>query len=523
MGHRLKQIIVFGFIIFGTWLIIGISIHAQSPADIFENIRVVQENGRQVAKVRLRDVLQIALQRSLLLQSSKVGEKVAQQALIASRDYLTPTVTNSVEYGKNVSLGFSSVGNNFATWSSSNSMTLSSTYSQKSSLGVAYGVTYAEVRSQSKTLIIPEEGDPPESGDYSDWRDTNSLSAFVTIPISQDWGEELYEIPINMAKLGVKSSSLETRQNQLNILKQVASIYWDLVGILEGIRVQKEAVQLSEQLLKENEARLEAGIISPTDVRVTKTQLAREKQILLSSELDALRVEDLVRAALNLGILEMGFHPIDVPTLKDGSFQFEKLQKKVYQNDTNIVLLEIGLEQKQQELLELKNKEKTDLDLEFRYSLNGYSSSAFGGVSDFSQTELNGMSTKLTWTVPLFDHATADNIRKIQLEKQQVQLQIENIKSDLSINLQSTIRSLRLAKKQVETAQTVMQLAKEQLQNEIYRFQLGKSTSFQVSQFQQEAALSRQEEILARVRYEKTYLDMLILTNDIFEYYELIQ
>jgi hypothetical protein len=42
-----------------------------------------------------------------------------------------------------------------------------------------------------------------------------------------------------------------------------------------------------------------------------------------------------------------------------------------------------------------------------------------------------------------------------------------------------------------------------------------------VAEFQQDAALARREEIVARVNYEKAYLEMLVLTSAIHEYYGL--
>ena len=86
------------------------------------------------------------------------------------------------------------------------------------------------------------------------------------------------------------------------------SYYWDLVGNLETIEAKKKAVDLSEKLLRDNQARLEAGLLNSTEVRVTETQLMRNRQNLLSSRLDALRIEDQVRAALNLSSLPVGLY-----------------------------------------------------------------------------------------------------------------------------------------------------------------------------------------------------------------------
>ena len=97
----------------------------------------------------------------------------------------------------------------------------------------------------------------------------------------------------------------------------VASTYWDMVAVLENIEVQKSSVELSEQLLQDNQARLQVGTLNRTDVLVAETQLSRDRQALFSARLDALRIEDQLRAVLNLSGLELGFYPTNRPELKE--------------------------------------------------------------------------------------------------------------------------------------------------------------------------------------------------------------
>ncbi len=73
----------------------------------------------------------------------------------------------------------------------------------------------------------------------------------------------------------------------------------------------------------------------------------------------------------------------------------------------------------------------------------------------------------------------------------------------------------------MNTAQAVSLLSEKQLNNEIKRLKLGKSTSYQVSQFQQDLARSRQQEILKRVNFEKNFLELLVLSGELYKYYDL--
>ena len=228
------------------------------------------------------------------------------------------------------------------------------------------------------------------------------------------------------------------------------------VGNLETIEVKKKAVDLSEKLLRDNQARLEAGLLNSIEVRVTETQLMRNRQNLLSSRLDALRIEDQVRAALNLKSLPVGLYPADRPATQSAIPEdIPALLEKIYARDSQIGLTQSSLAQNRYQLEQQQNKQKTDLDLDLSYILYGYSKSSFGGTADFGKSKLHGISATLTWKVPLGDQATVENIQQKRLEQQQLNLQIEDRRSQLNVSLQSLLHSLSLIESEKQTAITV--------------------------------------------------------------------
>jgi len=513
-------------------LILGGTVQAQDQTSLSEetaqllklvNLKTV--DGREMAEVSLKLVLQLALERSLLLQASKLGNAAAQLSVIAAQERNKPSVTTSFGYAKILSLtASSSCSPSQLCGSSTNSMTFSSAYTQKTDSGLTYGLTYSEQTKKSTSLSLLEMGGEVTTGTTGDSLSSLSLTSSVSIPFFQDSGTEYNNIPVRLAEINVTRGQLNSQQAELSLLKQVASIYWDLVGILETVEVKKKAVNLSEKLLRDNQARLETGLLSSTEVRVTETQLMRNRQSLLSSRLDALRIEDQVRAALNLKNLPVGLYPVDRPATNAAVTEnVSALLEKIYANDTQIGLKQASLEQNRYQLEQELNKQKTNLDLNLYYVLNGYSKNSFGGIADFSKSDLHGMNVTLTWKVPLGDQATIENIQRKRLEQQQITLQIKDRKSQLDVSVQSLLRSLSLIEKEKMTAAAVSKLSKDQLRNEIKRFKLGKSTSYRISQNQQDVVESEQQEILIRIRQEKIRVELLALTGEFNEKYELNQ
>ncbi len=483
--------------------------------------KVLEEKGGLVVEVTLQETLRLVLERNISLESLRVGEAIALSDLEAARNQDHPTLTNSADYSRGLSPVLSTFDGSGLTLAGSDAFSLSSVYSQTLGNGIEYSLTLSESRSRYDSSTIAALGGNPENQPAGEWLETTSLKGAVTIPIFQDFGQALHGIPVRRSEVGVGESRMDIRGQELGLLEIAASTYWDLVAAIENVKVQQDAVKLSGQLLKDNQQRLLTGVLSPFDVQVTETQLAREREGLLTARSEVARIEDLARAILNLEVAGLSIRPLEVPRLRDEAFPYREMLEKMYRSSPALRQLQMSLERNDLDLLEARNGDEPDLDLELYYQMIGYGDSPLEGAGGFSQTDVGGYGATLTWTVPLFDVETRENIRKRTLERKRVELDIASLKSDLNVRLQGVLRQLRLNREQVETARIASRLAEEQLKNEIVRIQVGESTSFQVAQFQQDASSARVREILARLRYERSYLSLLVLTGDIYENFDL--
>ena len=519
MKH-LKRTVKFFLILSMTFpsLLLAESLSQEEIQALMNRVELRQMDGRDMAQVPLKLILEIALERTLGLKALSFGVEAARTSVIGARERNHPLLQTSFGYSKSASLSSSSGGNG---GSSTNSNTLTSTYSQKLNNGMTYDFTYTERTYQSISLTA-KDWSSVESSTSGDPYSQSSLSANLKIPFFQDSGSEINSIPVKLAEVGVDRAVLNSKNSKLGLLQGIATIYWDLVSIYQSIELQKNSVAISEQLLRDNQARQRAGQLSPTEVLSSETQLLRDQQTLYSLKQEALKVEDQVRAALNLPTLPVGLFPSDSPSIHSEDLKdAESLLKKILENDTQIALSKAGLKQKQIEILQFENTLDTNLDLDLSYTLKGYSTNSFGGTSEFGNSNLHGLSATLSWAFPLGDRKTQEGLRQKNLESRQIQIQIEDRKSELEVQLQSILRDFKVLEEDLNTAQAVSLLSEKQLNNEIKRLKLGKSTSYQVSQFQQDLARSRQQEILKRVNFEKNFLELLVLSGELYKYYDL--
>lgn len=496
-----------------------------SEVDAFlKRLNMVTEDGRRVAEVGLKDLLALAILRSLTLTGAKLGEEIAQSQLSVARSQFDPTVTTLGGFNRSVSASFSpsaATETTFVTSTARDAYTFSSSLGKKLASGMRYSLTYNEQRASAKSYIQKDVGSAPSPSFEIAPIEASALTGSLNVPLLQNAGAEYNEIPIRQAEVGVRLSREQSRQSEATLLRSIAQTYWNMVGLTEQIKVQQDAVRLSEQLLQENRLRLQSGVLSPADVKVSEAQLARDRQALLATQSDALATEDLIRAALNLENFDVGLRPIDVPRLRQEEVRYQELLDKAYKSDPALAILANQLENNRYALLSARNQDKTSLALDLSYVLNGYGKDPTSGVAGFPYTQFHGYGATLTWTLPLYDTQAKEAIRQALLQRAQLEAQLDAQKSSVSVQVQSAIRNLRLNRAAVETARVTVALQQEQLQNELERQRLGRSTSYRVAQVQQELATARQLEILARVNYEKTYLESLLLSSSVYEHYGL--
>ena len=504
----------------------GAPIRAQQGPDLEALLKsygfqLKQEDGRQVVEVTLHQVLQLALERNLTLQSVRFGETVAQSALRAASDRFTPTLANSADYNRTLVPSLSVTPSTLVELRGTSGVTLSSQITKPTETGLSYSLKYTERQAHAVSNSIPISGGSDTGLLSGSSVSISALTGSLTVPFGQDAGRDFNALPQRRAEAALTGSQLTIQQNQLTLLQATASTYWDLVATLENLSVQQEAVKLSEQLLRDNRQRLQAGVLSPFDVQVSETQLARDRQSLAAAKAEVLRIEDLARALLNLQTIDFQVRPVDRPKVHKIEEPYTDLLRRLYDYSPDIRQLENQLRLNNLDLQNAQNGDRANLDLQLFYTAQGIGGSAFGGVSGFSKTGLDSYGATLTWTVPLFNVQTPEAIRQATLARQQIQLQLDSRRSDLNVQLQGVLRQIQVAQEQVDAAVLARKLADEQLKNEIERFRVGESTSFQVAQSQQGAASAQVQEILARLNFERNFLQLEVLTGDIYRHYDL--
>lgn len=465
------------------WPAAGRAADAAGQELVLGRLPAESEQGRKLAAVGLKDILALVLERNLALQANRVSQGASRQSLTAAQERLQPVLSSSLGYSHTVVPGLTPAATfagppatAFVSLLAQDTTTFTTAVTQQDLYGTTYSLNYVEARVQSQNLAILNAGDTPKSTRPAGIVDVSSLVAAVTVPLAQNAGRDFNRIPVGQAEVGLRQSIVTTQQQEQAALNAAALAYWNLVGQRETVAVFEQAVLLNEQLVRDNQQRVRAGTRVPADVLASKTQLALDRRNLVQARLQALNLEDQLRAAVGLDTAEFGFKPTDAPALRPATETPEQQLERVYRNNPLLASLQASLDSKDYDVLAARNAAKPLVNVALNYTLNGYSKDVLGGTANFDQSRTQGETAALNASAPLRDRVGPANIQRRLEERRALELQLRDQRNSLRIQLLNVLRNIDLAREQIATARTAVTLAQLQLDNEVKRLQLGSST-----------------------------------------------
>ena len=521
-------------LIFCLLLTANTSVYGENAAPIVPDtgFHMTHENGRQTALVSLRDILVASLERNVNMAVLDINQQIAQEAYNASRKDNNPRFSTSVTSSRDVSIAntnlsgerFSVIGSYplpYLSFTGRDTTVFSTALDKKDKLGIHYSLAYNKSHIKFLEGTRQYDSDPlAPLDDIDDALYIDSITAAVSIPIMQDWGDinRLYE---HRMGIELERTGFNSRQSKLALIQKTANLYWELVRSRYNLDAQLAAVKLAEQLLSESEIRHELGLIDKVGVKQSENQLVYVNQILLNEQVRKKQIEDQLRTVLNLEQTSYAYQPVEPMAIKNQPLVFDTLADEIFQNNQNLKILDTNLRMNQLALKEMENRHAPDFDLTAKYQLNGYGADTSDASSHLSDTEVSEYQVGLRLNIPLFDKVTAQKIREYKLNESRINLQIKDYKMQLALNLKTVLHNLDLAKEEIDLAKVRAGLLEDIVYKETEKFKVGTTTSYQVAQVQQDLIEANKNEILSRVQYEKTYLELLLLTERVFSVYDL--
>ncbi len=454
---------------------------------------------KQSQALNLEEFLNIVQKNHSVFQSVKISKEAASERRSIGDLVLSPYLTAKA--------GHIDDQKEQAVPASQGTRTLSTDYSlgvaKKFSSGTTLSLGYAQQKLDIRGVKIPDLTSPTGTKDLPIGY-TGSWTLYASQSLWKDgFGQQTrlrHQRESKTETLEKMAAELQARQ----ILIQAEHIYWDLSYQQEDKKIREESLERATKLLAWAKKRLANGIANDSDLLQIQA-LVSSRQLQLTSSEDELKSaqKKLADLAYPQILSEEVLPNFNSEVGGYSQYKNKKNQDNVLRIDS--VLAKLETQMKQTASLEFKENLKPDLLLETSLATNSRKDSWSSAASKTFSTSKPTTYIGLRFSMDLDFDGKSSAKRALGLDAQAADLKSERLKYDAKSMWSEITRRHDELNKRIQTATQLSQIQKEKFKKEQIRLQNGRSTTFQVVTFEQEAAES--DLILLKLEIEKRKLE----------------
>ena len=357
----------------------------------------------------------------------------------------------------------------------------------------------------------------------------SSFQGSYTQPLLRGFKIDSTRQQIQGTRINRDIADIDLRQLLTNTVSSVQDAYWDLVYATGTLEVQRQALELAETLIRDNEARVEIGTMAPIEIVSARSEAAQRRQSLAQAE------QNLATAELALKQLIVGgtddeywaatLNPVDLPTLEVPAIDLEEAIRTALDERTDIARSRRQLDINNVNLSSLSNSRLPAVDLVGTYQLQGQGGTRFnrtglgglvfqeipGGIGDaFNQlydVDFPTWNLQLTVSYPLGQSAADAQYARARIQVQQVQAQLRQLGLQVATEVTNAVLQIQGIARRIEASTAARELATEQLAAEQSKFAAGLQTNFFVVQAQRDLATAQDTELRAILDQQKALVE----------------
>ena len=496
-----------------------------------------------IESLELSQVLEMALDENIDLQNKVVSVEISEAQILAASGAFDVTITAGLNASNSVAkprgsafvfnTGTRSVGANFG---------VSRRLETGGNLSLNIDVNRT-LTDQPISFFAPELG----SATLAQYRIQPTLT--FQHPLLRGMGVRINRANIDRARLARSSAEADILVSAQNMIRDLIGAYWDVLAAQRDLENKRQSVELAQEQLERTDAQVRAGRLAAVEKKAVE-------QSLMQRETDVLLAENaLLAASLNLRTL-MGQEfagrevlgiapstdPIEFVTPEPVDMQAE-IDKAQAANPA-VRQLEIALASKRIDEIESANQRLPQLDFTGTFSTQGRSVDALpdaqtgepgtrgswgeafsnfvtediGSDGLFAEYTVTG-ALDLTWSVQ--NRQAKGNHQRVLAELRQAELNLKSIRQNTATQVITATNNMRSASKQLQLAQVSIELAQQNLDAEQARFEVGRSTNYDVL-FRIDELLNAQTTFLrAGLDYLRARATLQALTGEILPAYGL--
>jgi outer membrane protein len=324
-----------------------------------------------------------------------------------------------------------------------------------------------------------------------------------TQPLLRGFGPTVTDQGILLALITSNANRYLLELQTITVSQQVIVDYWNLVSAREQLVVAQESLQLARDLNERNTIQVQVGTLAPLEIVQSQAAIAAREQGIITAQQAIGDAADTLRLAMNLpqDLWQYEILPTTPPETDSIQIDLDQSIKtaldgrvEIRQEQLNIDRTKLNLEVSRSALL-------PTLNLTANYNLSGLSTSYGTALNQVTAFDFPGWSILLHFVYPLQNRAARAGNAIAELDLGRFNWEIDQERKTVINEVRRAVRGVETAEKVIVAAHASRNFQERNLDAERKRYENGMSTSFQITQIQDQLTQAKQIEVNAVVGY----------------------
>ncbi len=341
----------------------------------------------------------------------------------------------------------------------------------------------------------------------------------VTAPLMRGAGREVNLVSLRKAELDLDWSKYELYGYVLDLISETEKKYWDYYMKLEQLKIVQESLELAEQQREETKKRVDVGKIAESELAAADAEVALCQEDLIDAESNVVTSAVSFLRSINPDSDDFwNKRPSlkSVPKLRELDKYDYNLQDCI--NDAltlrpELRQAELELRKNKLDVVASKNGMLPKLDFFLTLGKTGYSDSFKGSEPSLNHKEPFDSAVGLVYQYNPKRRAEKAKLNRANLNVKLKKDSIKNLEQIIKEDVIKAYIEIKRAKEQLVATNATTQRQEEKLRVENVKFDVGKTTAFQVAQAQRDLTEAKLAKIKAVVSFTTAKTDLLRATG----------
>jgi len=335
---------------------------------------------------------------------------------------------------------------------------------------------------------------------------SGDIEVNLTQPLLKNFWIDQTRLNIRVAKNRLKYSEQGLRQQLITSVTAVVNAYYELIYAQQNVQVQQEALNLAQTQLDQDKQRVQIGTLAILSVQQDESQVAQAEANLIAAQSTLDTDQNALKNLLTDNYSQ--WHNVDIQptaTLEAPlqSFDLQESWGKGLTERPDLLQAQLDVEQQGIQLKYDKNQLFPELNLFGTYGFNGAGKEFSGTFNQINEGNAPFYTYGATLTMPLSNVGPRNQYKSDKVTLQQLLLKLKQLEQNVMVQIDNAVKQAESDYQSVQATRQARIYAEAALDAEQKTYAVGKATTFEVLQYQNNLTAARSAEIRALANYNE--------------------